>query len=189
MDQFSQQSRISDAFETLKRNASADKNWHIKNVAIGEVGGPKEFSVMIGEQFSSLSEPISTDISILANLNSVRKHVTVQVETPQRFFDDAKECINFERPFLKMDTQGYDAIIARASREIIHKFVGVQSELSFKRLYAISMKFEDMVCLYKSLGFSLCAIVPNNEGHFPYLIEQDGIFINDDYLDGVSREG
>ena len=177
------------AFEALKRKASSDRNWYVKNIAVGKEIGQRQFSVMVGEQFSSLSAPISTDTSILAHLNSIQKQVMVKVETPLEFFNDARKSINFKRPFLKMDTQGYDAVIVRAAREIIGNFVGMQSELSFKRLYADSMNFEDALRLYENSGFSLCALVPNNEGHFPYLIEQDGIFINRDFLDHSQKEG
>jgi hypothetical protein len=82
-----------------------------------------------------------------------------------------------------MDTQGYDAVIAQSAGETIREFIGIQTELSFVRLYSDSIPFHASFDLYSRLGFKLCAIVPNNAGHFPYLIEQDAIFINDDFLD------
>jgi hypothetical protein len=85
-----------------------------------------------------------------------------------------------------MDTQGYDAVIVQSAGETIRQFVGIQTEVSFVRLYSDSMLFHDSLDLYVRLGFTLCAIVPNNAGHFPYLIEQDAILINNDLVGSPS---
>jgi hypothetical protein len=63
----------------------------------------------------------------------------------------------FARPCLKLDTQGYGAIVARSGNDLIRKFIGIQTEVSFKRIYADSLPFRDTASFYTGLGFMLVA--------------------------------
>ena len=134
-----------EAFRVLESKASGDERWQVRNVAVGEKDGEQPFAVTVGEQFSTLSESIRTDTNIMAHLNAVSERVEVQVEALGTFASWARRRVNYARPCLKMDTQGYDALIVRAGRECLGECVGIQSELSFKRLYADLMKFEEML--------------------------------------------
>jgi len=121
-------------------------------------------------------------------LNTVTKRINVPVKTLKTFYLEAKRASQFTRPFLKIDTQGYDSVIVKSAGETIRQFIGIQTELSFVRLYSDSIPFYESFDLYRRLGFTLCAIVPNNAGHFPYLIEQDAIFLNNDFLTGYCAD-
>jgi FkbM family methyltransferase len=171
-----------DAFIILQRSFKRDKKLHAINSALGGKDGEQDLSVMVGHQFTSLSEPIISETSQLSHLNSVVKKVKVPVMTLKTLYFEQLHLAKFGRPFLKLDTQGYDAIITKSAEEILSNFVGVQTEVSFLRLYKDSLSFEETISLYRGLGFSLCAIVPNNDGHFPHLIEQDAIFLNRNML-------
>jgi hypothetical protein len=52
--------------------------------------------------------------------------------------------------------------------------------MSVVRIYERSADFRDIVSLLQGHGFALSGIVPNNAGHFPVLVEVDGIFIRRD---------
>jgi hypothetical protein len=54
----------------------------------------------------------------------------------------------------------------------------LQSELSFKKLYEDSHYYHQAIQEYQRYGFELSALVPNNSGHFPWLVEMDCIMIN-----------
>ncbi len=58
---------------------------------------------------------------------------------------------------------------------MLREFIGLQSELSIKRLYADTPDFVEALAYYRSQGFELSAFVPNNLGHFPVLLETDCI--------------
>jgi hypothetical protein len=100
-------------------------------------------------------------------------------------FNEAKLRHKFDRPFLKLDTQGFDVAIARSSRAMIHEFLGFQSEMAIVKLYDSSIDFRDALTEYERLGFTLSALVPNNEGHFPRLLEVDCIMIRTDLISSV----
>lgn len=62
------------------------------------------------------------------------------------------------------------------------EFVGLQSELAIKRIYEDSVDFRRALGFYQELGFELSALVPNNAGHFPVLVEIDCIMVRSDLL-------
>jgi FkbM family methyltransferase len=173
-------------FCALRSNSKSDKKWRSENIALAGHDGEQCLSIMAGDQFTSLSDPIGTNVSSVSDLNTVTKQINVPVKTLKTFYLDAKRVSHFTRPFLKMDTQGYDSVIVQSAGETIRQFIGIQTELSFVRLYSDSISFYESFDLYRQLGFTLCAIAPNNAGHFPYLIEQDAVFLNDDFLGSCS---
>lgn len=61
-------------------------------------------------------------------------------------------------------------------------FVGLQSELAVANLYDSSVDFREALTVYQELGFTLTALVPNNAGHFPRLLEVDCIMIRNDLI-------
>lgn len=74
-----------------------------------------------------------------------------------------------------MDTQGHDAKVFLGAAESLARIVGLQSELSFVQLYDETPTAEETLANYRRAGFSLTALVPNNAGHFPDLLEMDCI--------------
>ncbi|MEM9705229.1 MAG: FkbM family methyltransferase, partial [Pseudomonadota bacterium] len=79
-----------------------------------------------------------------------------------------------------MDTQGLDTIVFKSGDSILSRFVGLQSELSFKPLYEGAPMFRETLELYERAGFVLSALVPNNAGFFPYLVEMDCVMFRPD---------
>ena len=79
-----------------------------------------------------------------------------------------------------MDTQGHDIEVALGAGKLLSEFIGIQSELAIKRIYADAPTYDEALKFYADRGFVLSAFVPNNAGHFPYLIETDCIMFRDD---------
>ena len=52
-----------------------------------------------------------------------------------------------------MDTQGYDLLIAKGSEKILSKFVGIQTEMSIKRIYDTSATLGETIEYFQSVGF------------------------------------
>jgi hypothetical protein len=74
-----------------------------------------------------------------------------------------------------MDTQGHDVSVAVGAGDRLSDFVGLQSELAIQRLYEDVPSYEEALEFYRGRGFELSALVPNNLGHFPRLLEIDCI--------------
>jgi FkbM family methyltransferase len=163
-----------------RERSKGDGNWHVIELAIAEVEGEARFNVMRSSEFSSLSAPKHDEVQIFREMNSVAQVVTVKTERLENVLRQLKDKYVFERPFLKMDTQGFDVKIVKASSNVMQSFVGLQSELAIAKLYADSVDFREALTEYERLGFLLSAFVPNNAGHFPRLLETDCLMIRSD---------
>jgi hypothetical protein len=152
--------------------------WTIEQIALDEEGGNGYFNVMHDDQFSSLGTPNHDDVKLFHHSNRPEARIAVKKETLNDAFLRLKDKYKFDRPFLKLDTQGFDVRILRGGRGVVSEFAGLQSELAIKKIYEESIDYRDAISFYEQLGFELSAIVPNNAGHFPQLIEMDCIMIN-----------
>ncbi|SAL82265.1 FkbM family methyltransferase [Caballeronia arvi] len=170
-----------DARVARERSAGDDK-WKVIEVAIADADGEAQFNVMQQSEFSSLSVPRHDEVSLFKEMNSIAETVTVRTELLGTMLKKLRDEYGFSRPFLKMDTQGFDVNIVKASHDVIRSFVGLQSELSIAKLYTASVDFRDALTEYERCGFVLSAFVPNNAGHFPRLLETDCVMIRSDLV-------
>ncbi len=166
----------------IRRAAAHDDLWTIEEIALASATGEGQFNVMAGNEFSSLGTPNHDETSLFVNQNVMERRIKVHKETLESAYNRLKHEHEFKRPFLKMDTQGFDVAILKSGEEIASEFVGLQSELAIKRIYKESADFRDAISIYNELGFELSAFVPNNSGHFPHLIETDCIMVRSDLM-------
>jgi FkbM family methyltransferase len=161
--------------EVLRTRAAADPAWHVEQIALDSTEREASFHVMEYDQFSSLHAPSTDQPRVFTSKNKVREVIAVRTTTLQRQLETFQEKLGFKRPFLKLDTQGHDLDVARGAGPSLNRFVGIQSELAIKPLYAGAPDFREALDFYAARGFELSAFVPNNAGHFPALIETDCI--------------
>jgi FkbM family methyltransferase len=165
----------------LRKKAKSNSNWYVEEVALDTSTGTALFNVMQADQFSSLHAPSEKEVLLFKDMNKIAQQVSVETKTLAEVFEEYRKRLGFKRPFLKMDTQGHDLEIARAGESVLKLFVGLQSELSIKKIYDDTNDYKKTVDYYTSQGFELSAFVPNNEGHFPHLIEIDCIMYNTNF--------
>lgn len=175
------------AAAVIRRKQRNDPKWLLFESAVAENDGFQDFHVMNASQFSSLSMPRHADTDLFVKQNAVRETIKVKTERLTTVLPRLRQELRFERPFLKMDTQGFDVSIVRSSHAVMHEFVGIQSELAVARLYEDSVDFREALAEYEKCGFVLSALVPNNAGHFPRLLETDCIMVRRD-LTELSRQ-
>jgi FkbM family methyltransferase len=173
----------------LRSRSAKDERWKVEEVALASSVGSRPFNVMKASAFSSLSTPDHRDVAIFQEHNVPIRQVTVRTDTLSNVYRRLKRELGFERPFLKLDTQGLDVEIVKSGRDIIGEFVGLQSELSIRRIYKDSVDFREAISLYQELGFEMSALVPNNAGSFPLLVEMDCIMVRSDLLEAGAPSG
>lgn len=172
----------------IRKRAHGDSKWLVEEVAISERSGVANFNIMWGSQFSSLSNPRHDESSRFVDVNRVTKTIEVQTESLDSVYDRLRKEHSFSRPFLKMDTQGFDVAIVQGSKTALSSFVGLQSELAVKKLYSSSVDFREAIACYQNSGFELSALIPNNTGQFPELIEFDCIMVRRDLIKSPSTD-
>jgi FkbM family methyltransferase len=168
--------------DALRTRSKDDPLWSVREVALSDSSGEATFNIMESDRFSSLSAPSHDEVTLFSWMNSVKKQVQVKTETLRNLYPELQAEFGFKSPFLKMDTQGFDVSVVSGAGESIRHFVGLQSELAIKRLYEQSTGYQEAIKCYEKAGFSLSALVPNNAGHFPMLVEIDCIMVRNDLM-------
>lgn len=165
-------------FAELEKNARSDRNWHVFNMALSDFDGPASFNIMAADQFSSLKAPSGEQDPIFANRNIVRQTVDMECRRLSTLLPDLIAEYRFSRPFLKMDTQGHDLSVCDGAGDKLGMFLGLQTELGVRPIYDGGTTYRTMIDWVEARGFAPNAFFANNKGHFPLLVEMDGIFVN-----------
>ncbi|HVY90386.1 MAG TPA: FkbM family methyltransferase [Hyphomonadaceae bacterium] len=173
---------IPSAAVEVARKAEHDPLWTVEQVALADTSGSRTFHVMAGSEFSSLSKPRHDEVGLFTALNRPAQTITVMTQKLADIFPRLQAQFGFRRPFLKLDTQGFDPQVLRGAEGLLQYFVGFQSELAIRRIYEDSVDYREVLTFYESLGFDLSALVPNNAGHFPALVEIDCIMVRRDLM-------
>ncbi len=171
----------------LRAAAAADPLWEVEGVALDRQAGKAVFQVMQGDEFSSLRTPAVGGPALFAEHMQVRDRVEVTCSTLALEVPRQRGRLGFRRPFLKMDTQGHDLAVLEGASDELGSFVGLQSELAFRQVYQDAPGFDSAIARYRAAGFELSALVPNNAGHFPMLIEMDCIMLRRDLTPATHR--
>ena len=167
-----------DIFAELSRRAAADRKWHVFNLALSDFDGPASFNIMAADQFSSLKKPSDEQDAIFADRNRVTRTVEMQCRRIDGLLPELQAKHGFSRPFLKMDTQGHDLSVCEGAGNAIAAMDGVQTELGVRPIYDSGTGYQAMISWLGERGFMPSAFFANNKGHFPLLVEMDGIFVN-----------
>jgi FkbM family methyltransferase len=164
-------------FARLEKAARRDAHWHTYNLALSDTDGQVEFNIMAADQFSSIQRPGANLEPIFASRNKVTRTVRVPAARLETLLPELGEAQGARAMLLKMDTQGHDASVVAGAGEALVQMVGVQTELAVRSLYAGATDWQAMIALLGKAGFAPSAIFANNKGHFPLLVEMDGLFV------------
>lgn len=167
-----------DVFAELQRHAASDRLWHVFNMALSDFDGTASFNIMAADQFSSLKTPSGEQDAIFADRNKVTKTVEMQCRRLDTLLPELVAQHGFTRPFLKMDTQGHDLSVCEGAGDALAQMLGIQTELGVRPIYEGGTGYRAMIDWLEARAFVPSAFFANNKGHFPLLVEMDGIFVN-----------
>jgi FkbM family methyltransferase len=168
------------AFAKLQKKSAGDSLWDIFPVALGAAKGTAEFQAYDDSLLGSFLKFDATSRHSPTGMG--QKSIQVEVELLADVFPVLQKRYLFKRPFLKLDTQGFDLQVAMGAGPALRQFLGIQSEVTFSPIYAGASKFDTVVSYYEANGFVLSRMFPNNDVHFPELIEMDVALIRADQV-------
>ncbi|MET0240881.1 MAG: FkbM family methyltransferase [Sphingobium sp.] len=171
-------------FAALERRAASDADWHCYNMALSDKDGTASFNIMAADQFSSLNRPTERLDAVFQTRNRVEKTVEVETRRLDGLWPQLAGWHNVSTPFLKMDTQGHDRSVCTGAEAVLGIMAGVQTELAVRPIYQGATGYREMIALLAQAGFSPNAVFANNKGHFPLLVEMDGLFVRDRLVAG-----
>jgi FkbM family methyltransferase len=166
---------LSAAHAQLVRAASHDNAWTVHpRCAIGDQDGQAEINIA-GNSVSSSILPMLERHATAAPGSAYVGRETV----PMTRFDRAAEQYLGEtrRPFLKIDTQGFEWAVLDGAREVLPRLCGLSCEMSFVPLYSGQRLWKDIVARLEQDGFSLWALqIGFTDPHDGRTLQADGIF-------------
>ncbi len=169
-----------DVFAIVSRHAARDPKWHVYNLALSDFDGTADFHIMAAHQFSSIAKPSQTLDPVFETRNKVERVVQMQCRRLDGMLDELLGAHGLSRPFLKMDTQGHDPAVCYGAGARLSDMIGVQSELAVRPQYEGASGYREMIGWLEEHGFVPNAFFANNKGHFPLLVEMDGLFVRAD---------
>ncbi len=152
--------------ELLRERARADSDWHIEGYALGAQEGSLPINVMASDQFSSVLQP---DTSRTHDAASAMAHVVLPV---------LRERLNFDRPYLKLDTQGFDMEVLQGARDSLPDVRALQTEASVIGIYKGMPGYMETIRYLDQQGFDVTGFYPVSRDRALRLIEFDCVMMN-----------
>jgi FkbM family methyltransferase len=166
---------LSQAFARLERVCAGDPRWRCVHLALGPSDEVAEIHVAGNSDSSSLLEMTER------HTESEPRAAYVGTEEIQvRSLDSVwSELVGgAQRPFLKLDVQGFELEVLRGASRSLPQLVGIQAELSLVPLYEDAPLWRELIDYIEGKGFRLCSI---ESGHYDRrsgeVLQADGIFL------------
>lgn len=149
---------VPDALARLRKAAERDPDWWVRPVALGRSESVQ--SMHLGwKTMNSLLEPSAYGQQRYKRFADTRT-TQVQVRRLDKVMDEALHGIANPRPFLKMDTQGFDMEVFAGAGERLDEYVGMQSEVAALQLYEGSPHMTEALAAYEEAGFGVTGLYP-----------------------------
>jgi FkbM family methyltransferase len=172
---------VPEEFAHLQAAAVDDPEWSAHPVALGSAEGTLEMHVVPGTMSSPLP---STNFGRrrFPRLNETHRQ-SVPVFRLDHLLDEALAGLPDPRPFLKMDTQGFDVEVFRGLGDRAKEFVGLQSEVALMQLYEGMPRLSEALQVYEAAGFEVSGMYPvNRENRTGRVLEFDCLMVRADAL-------
>ncbi|MGW0090459.1 FkbM family methyltransferase [Streptomyces sp. NPDC003328] len=164
------------AFAKLEKAAEGDPDWTVYPFGLGR----EDETMSIHTAWNTMNSVLSPSDYGRDRYHRFAKSQTEEIEIRRLdgVMDKAMAGIDHPRPYLKMDTQGYDLQVFAGAGERAGEFVGLQSEVALLRLYEGSPRMQESVAEYESRGFEITGMYPvTREASTGRVVEFDCVMV------------
>jgi FkbM family methyltransferase len=163
-------------FAELEAAAAGDPRWTARQCALGAADGSTTMNVVHGTMSSVLPA------TAFGARRYPRLRAPQPLEVPVRrldgLLDELLAGLDAPRPFLKLDTQGYDLEAFAGLGERAGELVGLQSEVSVMPIYEGMPAMAEAIAVFEAAGFALTALHPvSREDATARVIEFDCVMV------------
>jgi len=144
----------SESFGLLDRRSRRDERWRAHRTALGDRSESRTLNLTRERNFSSLLSPSASAKTFFPDGVEVEGEETVDVVALDEVFRSCTAHVPDLRPFLKLDTQGFDLQVLRGATNALRVIRGIQIELSMAPLYEGQPGFHEALSGLQSLGFA-----------------------------------
>ena len=164
---------VPDALAKLRKAAERDRDWQVRPFALGRSASVQDMHLG-WKTMNSLLEPSEYGQKRYKRFADTSSTTQVELRRLDEIMDEALEGIAEPRPFLKMDTQGFDMEVFAGAGERMGEFVGMQSEVAALQLYEGSPHMSEAIAAYEDAGFEITGMYPvTREGNTGRVVEFD----------------
>ncbi|MGW2047390.1 FkbM family methyltransferase [Streptomyces sp. NPDC001858] len=169
----------SQAFARLETAAANDPAWRVHRCGLGR----EESTAEIHTGWKTMNSLLPASDYGKGRYSRFTKPDTeeIRVRRLAEVMDEALDGLADPRPYLKMDTQGYDLEVFAGAGERTAEFVGMQSEVAVLKLYEGSPGMGEAVAAYEAAGFGITGMYPvTREAGTGRVIEFDCVLMRAD---------
>ena len=164
---------LSATYTSLCATISEDPTWTAHDLALGAESGAAIINVASNRASSSFLDMLDAHRAAAPSVD----YVAEETVTMARLDDVADERLqSARRPFLKVDTQGFEREVLAGGTKMVAKCVGLQLELSFVPLYAGGMLVDEAIGWAYAEGFHLVGIEQGYAAPGGEILQIDGVF-------------
>ncbi len=169
---------LSQAFETLQRNSSADPHWQVRREALGDCEQEADLNVAPASDVSSILA--ATGVSETQDWKG-RLTERITVRRLDSIFDSIAG--RGDHVYLKLDVQGYEKHVLLGAEQVLSRIDLVEMEMSVEELYSGESLMPELLQLMAAYGYRLASLKDVYVARNGCVLQYDGIFLR--FLDGV----
>lgn len=163
----------SEPFSLLSVRSRQDGRWRAHRMALGDRSGSRILNVTRERNFSSFLAPGASARTWFPGATEVEREEAVAVVALDEVFHRLTDHVPDLRPFLKVDTQGFDVQVLHGAAESLEWIRGVQIELSMAPLYEGQPDFRQTLSEMEAFGFESVHLAPVARDDHLRIIEVD----------------
>jgi FkbM family methyltransferase len=164
----------------LQAASRGDPSWTIApRVAIGASEGSATLNIA-ADPTATASSILPLDDSARTREPGLRVVGTEQVRVATLDSLASAFIADDDRPFLKIDTQGYESQVLDGARQVLERACGVQIELSMVPIYEGQPLYREVMDRLDAEGFVLHAVFPGySDQATGRMLQMDGVFFRE----------
>lgn len=163
----------------LRERAKTDAHWRVYHCAVGRVPGTLPLNVMQDETLTSFRQPKGGHVrDDLDATNTIVRVEEAAVRTLDELWPEITAALGVSRPYLKMDTQGFDLEVVAGGATVLPQVIALQSEIAFRALYAAAPNYLDSISQLQAAGFEITGMFPVSRDAELRVIESDCVMLN-----------
>lgn len=158
------------------RSRFAQRHFEIVCAAAGDKEAELQMEVLKWDYSSSILPVLRSDPNVTSKIDlDVSETITTRMRPLDRISSDTS--ITGPIDLLKIDVQGAEHLVLEGARETLIRVRAIWIEVSFRPLYAGSVRFEAIYDLCRTAGFGLANMAEAFRGQDGELLQADALFV------------
>jgi len=144
---------VPDTYSQLCGAARGDLKWKTFCVALGRENQRRSINVMKSSQLNSFLQPAAGLQGVLGEVNVVEHTEIVEVRRLADLMPSFRTEFGFARPYLKLDTQGFDLDVIAGAGTQLEGVVAMQTEMSVQPTFREMPSYRESLRTLEERGF------------------------------------